>query len=303
MLFDNDFYLTIIILYTDTMKKAREMLKRLVDEGLTSYESEKELGRGKRRKRPPTTYTDDDNYDDDEDSNISNCSQKLQLLSDDSSDSDLVTPNKIRKSGKSQMQDIPVPPPLSFQNRIGNKRPDQNKNRKITETTDKNIENIPPVVEKMENRLTKPKILCPKQKEDPTFKKCKSTLTLSQVNTYAKSSLQQMNIAMYQSNTNIEDEDENVINKPETEIDIRRTPNKQNSSKTLQSKDTKFPSSPTSLKSLSSMHKSTTNPTVIHSEMSQDTNDNESFSFGKYIKVSCWFCYIFTCKYYFLNFR
>lgn len=46
------------------MKKAREMLKRLVDEGLTSYETERELGRGKRKKRQPIIYTDDDEESD-----------------------------------------------------------------------------------------------------------------------------------------------------------------------------------------------------------------------------------------------
>ncbi|XP_011688260.1 PREDICTED: uncharacterized protein LOC105450208 isoform X4 [Wasmannia auropunctata] len=87
-----------VIRYFDTVRRAREALKRLVDEGLTSYETERELGRGKRKKRPPTKYTDDD-----EDSDISEYSKKKQQsLSDDSDSTDSV-PQKIR-SQKTERQ-------------------------------------------------------------------------------------------------------------------------------------------------------------------------------------------------------
>lgn len=112
------------------------MLKRLVDEGLTSYETEGELGRGKRKKRPPTIYTDDNDDGDEEeeeDSDVPKHSKKKQPLSDDS-DSEWVKYNKIRKMGKSKkiVQDIPAPPSLSFKHKISSMNPDQNeKNKKL----------------------------------------------------------------------------------------------------------------------------------------------------------------------------
>lgn len=108
-------------LHPDTMKRAREMLKRLVDEGLTSYETEGELGR-ERKKQPPTIYTDDD---EDSDAFSKHSKKKQQPLSDDS-DSDSVQHKKSGKCGKSKkiVQDIPAPPPLSFQHKTGSMSPD-----------------------------------------------------------------------------------------------------------------------------------------------------------------------------------
>lgn len=134
------------------------MLQRIVDEKLTSYETERELGRGKRKIRPPTIYTDDD-----EDSHIPKHYKKKQqpLLSD--SDSDSFQYKKIRKHGKTEkllVQDIPAPPPLSFQNRIGSMRPDQNdKNKKINKAMKQNdAEDASSLMKKIRSQQTESQV-------------------------------------------------------------------------------------------------------------------------------------------------
>lgn len=141
------------------------MLKRLVDEGLTSYETEGELGRGKRKKWPPTIYTDDNDDDDDdgdeeeeEDSDVPKHSKKKQQPLSDDSDSEWVQYNKIRKKNKSKkiVQDIPAPPPLSFKHKISSMNLDQNeKNKKIIVTmAPKNIGIALSVIEKIKSQQT-----------------------------------------------------------------------------------------------------------------------------------------------------
>lgn len=289
------------------MKRAREMLKRLVDEGLTFYETEGELGRGKRKKRPPTIYTDDD-----EDSDVPKHS-KQQLLSDDS-DSDSVQHKKIRKFGKSKkiVQDILAPPPLSFQHKTGSMSPDQNdKNRKIIVTVaHKNTGTALSLMEKIKSQQTERQGLLQKLKEGSlknAFKKQKSALTVPQLNVCVKSPLQQMNATLYQDNVNsMGDEKENVIDESEVESNLGISSERQGSSKSSRSRDTEVvrPSCSTPLNSPSLHRMSPRNPEIscrqlfsCHRKMSQDANDAESLSFGNYVMVSCWSCLYFYINY------
>lgn len=88
-----------------------------------------------------------------------------------------------------------------------------------------------------------------------------------------------MNVALYQSNNNInniEDKNKNVIDKSETEIDVefnyKTSSYEQSSSKRPQSKDTVFCPSPI-------------NPEITHQEISQNTNDKENL--GNYSMINC----------------
>ncbi|XP_011263145.1 uncharacterized protein LOC105255525 isoform X2 [Camponotus floridanus] len=275
-----------VIRYFDTIKRAREMLKRLVDEGLTSYETERELGRGKRKKRPPIIYTDDD-----EDSDVPKYNKKKQSLSDDS-DSDLVQHKKIRKFGKSKKidQDIPAPPSLSFQHKTpSNISPDQNdRNRKIIVTVaHKNTGTASSLIEKIKSRKTERQVFQNLKEEnlENALKKQKSTLTVPQLNVCAKSPLQQMNVTLSENNVNsMGDEKENMINESEVESSLGIPFERQSPS----SRDTEVvrPSCYTPLRSPLLHRMSPRNSEIFrhqqyncHRKMSQDDNDAESLSF------------------------
>lgn len=191
----------------------------MVDEGLTSYETERELGRGKRKKRPPTIYTDND-----EDSDVPKSSKKRQQLLSDDSDSDSDHHKKIRKFSKSEkIQDIPAPPLLSFQDTIDSMRTNQNdRNRKIIVTMEqKNTEAALLLVNKIGSQQTERQELLRKMKEECSTNAPKRSLTISQPNICTKSPLQQVNAALYQSNVySTDNEEEIVIDEPEAGVEF-----------------------------------------------------------------------------------
>ncbi|XP_011688259.1 PREDICTED: uncharacterized protein LOC105450208 isoform X3 [Wasmannia auropunctata] len=250
-----------VIRYFDTVRRAREALKRLVDEGLTSYETERELGRGKRKKRPPTKYTDDD-----EDSDISEYSKKKQQsLSDDSDSTDSVPRKKTEKFVKSKniVEDIPSPPSLSFQNKT----------------------------EKIRSQKTERQRLSQKLKEGHlknALKKQMSALNVPQLNASTKSRLQQVNTTPYQNNIILlTDEEENIVDEPEAKIDefgLGISSEGRNSFKSLGSRNTEvFSSFSTPLRSSSPLYNmNSRNSGAIsrelfscHQDILQDANNSE----------------------------
>ncbi|XP_011859940.1 PREDICTED: uncharacterized protein LOC105557337 [Vollenhovia emeryi] len=272
-----------VIRYFETIKKAREMLKKLVDERLTSYETEKELGRGKRKKRPRTIYTEDS------DSDVPIHNKKKQSLSDDSG-SDSVQHKKIKKFSKSRdtvNKDIPPPPPLSFQHRSIS--PNQNdRNRKIIATVaHKSTGTTVPLIEKIKSGQTNRQELFQELKEGylkNTFKKQKSTKTVPQPN--VKSPLR-VNATLHQENiNNMGDEKENVIDESEVQSNLGIFSEWQNSFNNSESRYTEVvrPNSSTPLKSPLLHNKNPRNeisrPQLFscQQEISQNANDIDSLS-------------------------
>ncbi|XP_067208354.1 uncharacterized protein [Linepithema humile] len=276
------------------MEKAREMLKKLVDERLTSYETEGELGRGKRKRRASIIYTDDEDSDSDVPEH----------------DSDSVQHKKIGKFGRSKkiIQDIQTPPPFFFQHKTGSISPDQsNRNRKSHHKTDsmnpnKNDKNKKIIVtvahentktalslrEKIKSLQTERQGFLQKLKEENknTLKNQKNA-TVSQFNIYVKSPLQQKNVTYEGKANSMRDEKENVIDECDAESNLEISSESQNSFKNSSSRDTEVrPSYSTHLspsclyrinpKSSNSVHR---RQLFSSQKISQDTNDSESLSF------------------------